>query len=171
MARTKVCPLCGFRKFSLLNGDEVSIKSAKSDCEIKCLEPTCGYTCRVENLIDRPKVLALDADGTLLGYTGCSDFGEPVEGIVDELNKLIKRGWKITIWTCRNADEGIRDHLIKHAIPFHWVNENPFGPKDCSPKIYADVYVDDKGVTFNGSAEGLADMVMAFKPWHKKRRA
>lgn len=171
MARTKVCPLCGFRKFSLPGEGEIDIRTTVPDCEIECLEPSCGYRCRVKDLIDRPKVLAIDADGTMLGYTGCSDFGAPAEGIVDELNKLIRHGWKISVWTCRNADEGIREHLTRHAVPFHWINENPFGPKDCSPKIYADVYLDDKALTFTGAVEGLADLIMAFRPWHNKVRA
>lgn len=165
---TKVCPLCGFRKFGLLDGRAWVNAKDEPDCEIRCLEPSCGYECRVKDLIERPKVLALDADGTLLGYTGCSDFGGPIEGMVDELNKLIRCGWKIAIWTCRNAHDGLRDHLTKHAVPFHWINKNPFGPRNCSPKIYADVYLDDKGLHFNGSTAGLADRIMAFMPWHKK---
>jgi len=165
---TKVCPLCGFRNFTLRNGEVISVNNADDNLEIRCLE--CKHECSIGQLTERPKVLAIDADGTILGYTGFSVFGKPLPGIVEELNKLISHGWKIAIWTCRNANDGLKDHLVQHAVPFHWINENPFGPKKCSSKIYADVYLDDKGLCFTGFTNGLANSIMSFKPWHSKTK-
>ena len=115
---------------------------------------------------ERLPVLAVDLDGTLL-EDDFPNFGKPIAGMADELKKLRAAGWIICVWTCRKDSEELRVHLDKHDIPYDHINESPFKPPDNSDKIQADVYLDDKGMSFKGSAVGLAEKVMYFKPWHK----
>lgn len=62
----------------------------------------------------------------------------------------------------------IKEHLEEYGIPFDAINENPYEAQ-ATRKLYADVYVDDRGLRFNGVAQGLAQRVMdARQPWHKK---
>lgn len=178
MSRPKVCPECGFRQFAahvtvpvMFDGRRVNglLEDPRIDGKdnVSCLE--CGWEGQVRSLMERPRVLALDVDGTLLEYTGSSDFGDPVPGMVRELKKLRDLGWKIALWTVRNPDDSLRNHLASFDVPYDFLNENPFGPPNQSRKMYADVYLDDKAMRFTGDAAGLADRVTAFKAWHKER--
>lgn len=118
---------------------------------------------------NRLPVLAIDLDGTLLEHSHPPAFGEPVRGIVEELNKLRANGWLIAIWTCRADSKELRDHLAKHEVPFDYINESSFRYPDSSEKIQADAYLDDKSVSFDGNTDGLAERIMYFKPWHEKK--
>lgn len=117
----------------------------------------------------RPKILALDLDGTALHYDGNyskGEFGEAIRGMVEELEKLREAGVKIVIWSCRNDSPEMRAHLEAQGIPFDYINDHPWNGPDGPRKIYADWYVDDKcPLVFNGIATGLADKVLSFKPW------
>lgn len=118
----------------------------------------------------RPKILALDVDGTALHYDGRFDskhFGEAIRGLVEELKDLKENGWVIAIWTCRSDSPELRAHLKAQDIPFDYVNDHPWNGPDGPRKIYADVYYDDKALTANGITDGLAERVMAHKPWWK----
>ena len=115
----------------------------------------------------RPKVLALDMDGTLLEHEKYPRYGKPIPGWKEELEALRQAGWKIAIWTCRTKEEydAIREHLTKHEIPFDYINENPHEGPSTSPKIYADVYVDDRCIKFNGDPNGMAAVILKNKRW------
>jgi hypothetical protein len=116
-------------------------------------------------------VLAVDCDGTLLEYKKPPEFGQPHPGIIDEIRKVKAAGWHIVIWTCRNDSLQLRKHLEKHGVPFDFVNEYPYWPPDGSAKISAEVYLDDRAMAYCGSAEGLAEKILAFKPWYKRQDA
>lgn len=116
---------------------------------------------------NRLPILGLDVDGTLLEHTHPPDFGNPIPGMIEELEKLRKAGWIISIWTCRGDVEKLRAHLDMHNIPYDYINESPLKYPDDSVKIQADVYLDDKAMHFDGSTENLADKILHFKPWHK----
>lgn len=116
----------------------------------------------------RPEILALDVDGTLLhydGFKGRDEFGEAVQGMIEELNILKENKWVIVIWTCRPDTPALREHLKAQDVPFDYVNEHPWNGPDDPRKIHADVYADDKNVEFSGIATGFADRVMSHKPW------
>jgi hydroxymethylpyrimidine pyrophosphatase-like HAD family hydrolase len=119
----------------------------------------------------RPKTVAFDLDGTVLEYdegmAEADQFGSPIPGMVSEMRKLWKDGWKIIIWTCRPRSQEMVDHLNNHRIPFHEINVNT-SMFHASPKIYADVYVDDRAISFNGDTEGLARRVKEHQPWNKR---
>lgn len=98
-------------------------------------------------------VIAVDFDGTIVeqDYPG---IGWLKPGVKKNINRLYDEGHTIIIWTCRsNADEEHRDlkdmksFLDNNSIKYHKINENAdcvtFG---CKPKIYADVYIDDRNL-------------------------
>jgi len=104
--------------------------------------------------VSRPKVVAVDLDGTILrfdGWKGQKHFGEPLPGAKEALFELKRRGFIVVIWTTRKNIEDIKRVLAKYGIPFDYINENPHQPPDCGGKIYADFYVDDRAVEFNGN--------------------
>ena len=116
----------------------------------------------------KAKVLAVDLDGTIL-HNEYPYLGAPVDGMKEELEAINQAGWKISVWTVRNNVDDVRKHLIAAGIPYDYINENPYGPVGGNTrKIYADVYLDDKAIQFNGETRGLAKKVVEFKEWHKR---
>jgi hypothetical protein len=116
----------------------------------------------------RPKIIAVDVDGTILKYDRNSHLGEygpPIQGMIRELQMLRDHGWKIVIWTCRTDNEDLRHHLDLSGIPYDFINNHPWNGPEEPRKIMADAYLDDRAITCNGKAEGLAKRVMEFKPW------
>jgi hypothetical protein len=119
-----------------------------------------------------PPILAVDLDGTVLDYDGnCGKdkFGNRISGIVSELQKVRDAGWKIVVWTCRPVTPALKVHLKKNKIPYDYINDHPWngdGPR----KIHATVYLDDKGVSFNGNTTGLADQIINFAPWWRREK-
>ena len=114
----------------------------------------------------QPKVVAIDLDGTIL-KDAFPEKGEPIPGMKEQLEALREMGWKIAVWTVRTDHDDIAKHLKAHDIPFDYINENPHGPPGQKKKIFADVYVDDRAIHFDGDPKGLAKKVIEFVPWHK----
>lgn len=115
---------------------------------------------------NRPKILALDVDGTALKYDGDhTGFGKALRGMSEELHRLKDDGWMIVIWTCRKDTPELRAHLKNEEIPFDHVNDHPYNGPDDPRKIHADVYADDKAFSHNGVVSGFAEKVKRFKPW------
>lgn len=119
---------------------------------------------------NRPKVVAMDLDGTILEQRPFPELGPPMPGIQDELALLKQMGWEIALWTCRDEEfyADIQEHLTANGVPFDYINENPHEAPSTSPKIYADVYVDDRGLQFEGEVRGLAAKILSHRPWHKR---
>lgn len=117
----------------------------------------------------RPKILALDLDGTVLKYRDFEEeLGDPIPGIQRELRAIKAAGWFISVWSVRDDKKKISEHLTKHGIPFDAINENPYGPRnDQGRKMAAHVYLDDRAMQFNGDTTGLAEKILAFQPWYK----
>jgi len=114
----------------------------------------------------RPKVVAIDLDGTILKYNGdYTRFGQPLPGMIDVMHAVKAAGWIVVIWTCRQDTPELRAHLKKHEVPYDYINENPHEPPDTSRKLHADVYLDDKGLRVTGETKGLAEKIVNFKPW------
>jgi len=117
---------------------------------------------------NRLPVLAIDADGTLLFPAKPPLIKPPIPGVIDELNKLRLAGWIICIWTCRSDVFQLKNHLDSFNVPYDYINENPLVKFDHSNKMVADVYLDDKGINFDGNTDGLADKILHFTPWHEE---
>ncbi|MFW9801105.1 MAG: hypothetical protein ACFFFC_00510 [Candidatus Thorarchaeota archaeon] len=121
--------------------------------------------------LDRPKILAMDLDGTLLNYHGFMsrhEFGEPLRGMIEELIILRDAEVKLVVWTCRVDTPELRDHLGANEVPYDYVNDHPWNGPDNPRKIHADWYLDDKNVVFDGIVRGLADRILSHTPWWKR---
>ena len=122
----------------------------------------------------RDKVVAVDADGTLLEYVtpwGLGKFGKPLDGAKETLRELKRAGYTIIIFTSRGDDlEALGGHLYQCGIPFDKLNENPdtAPPNVSKQKVDAGVFIDDRAITFDGSWKGMYERIVAFKPWHKR---
>lgn len=92
----------------------------------------------------RPRVYAVDFDGTLSLGAHYPDIGAPNIPLFKALIDEHMRGNKIILWTCRDGET--LDEAIKwckdHGLIFDAVNEN-IVPWSTSRKIVADAYIDD----------------------------
>ncbi len=105
-------------------------------------------------IIEAPKRFkfhAFDFDGTLV-KNKFPEIGDIISGQVDILNKL----WEdlsniIIIWSCRsgNYENKMRAFLLKHKIPFDFINENPVFDVG-GRKVFAHKYYDDRNAGFGG---------------------
>jgi hypothetical protein len=124
---------------------------------------------------DGPSVLAVDLDGTILEYDGSfgeDEFGPRLKGMVEELQKIKDAGWQIVVWTCRPVTPKLKAHMKKNKVPYDFINEHPWNGKVDPRKIHARVYLDDKGLSFDGKRiKGLAEKVINFKPWWRREDA
>jgi hypothetical protein len=120
------------------------------------------------------KYVCIDLDGTIAHYDdwkGEKHFGEPVEGAQEALKRIHTAGWKIIIFTTRANKKLVSKYLNSHAIPYDAINENPDQPPNTNNgKPYADAYVDDRGIKFNGDWEATTDEVLQFVPWEKRKK-
>jgi len=127
----------------------------------------------------RPKILALDFDGTLCeyeGWKGPAHFGKVIPEVLEELYKLKREAkaegeeWAIVINTTRRTDHALKSHLDKNNVPYDYINKHPWQPPGSSYKMTADVYLDDRALRFNGSATGLARRIREnAQPWTEKK--
>jgi hypothetical protein len=91
-------------------------------------------------------IFAVDFDGTIVDHE-FPEIGMPKEGAIDTLIALQENEHQVIIWTCRCGT-----HLVDMM---RWLNDRGFRPDavNCNvipaigygvPKIYADVYLDDR---------------------------
>ena len=89
---------------------------------------------------------AFDFDNTIY-KTKDLVIGEPIQSTIDKIKILYKdMNNIIIIWSCRNdniLNEGVT-RLINDKIPFDYINENPLCGFDCSNKVFAHYYYDDR---------------------------
>lgn len=118
------------------------------------------------------KTICIDIDGTLVHYEewkGEEHFGGIIEGAVSATHKLHKNGWYIIIYSTRANKELISRFLVDSKIEFDSINENPNQPENAKDgKPYADIYVDDRAICFNGDWEQTLMEIEKFKPWEMK---
>lgn len=119
------------------------------------------------------RIACIDLDGTLASYKkwdGESSFGDVIEGASIALKKLREENWILIIHTTRTNIDAITNFLNNYDIPFDYINENPFQPENAiGGKLYADVYIDDRAVQFNGDWEKTIQQVLNFKSWEKRK--
>ena len=95
-------------------------------------------------------IIAVDFDGTIVDhrYPG---IGKEKPNVVKVLKRLLSEGYTLIIWTCRGGSEliaaynwlkskGLEQIPINRNAPYEQINFQP------SPKIYADVYIDDRNL-------------------------
>ena len=91
--------------------------------------------------------IAVDFDGTV-SEDGFPGVGPPVPGAVETLKELHEMGHKIILWTVRSGSYLSDAVLFMHTfgVPLLGVNENPDWTDGESPKVYAQIYIDDKAL-------------------------
>jgi len=108
-------------------------------------------------------VIAVDFDGTIVEHR-YPEIGREFSDAIDTLKFLQQLGHKIIIWTCRGEES-----IIPVKI---WFKERDFIPDAINrnidtiyngpPKIYADIYVDDRSFPpFRQEWRDLINMVLS----------
>lgn len=112
------------------------------------------------------RTIAVDFDGVIAdydGYKGPGVLGEPRLDVISAMRTLHSEGWKIVINTTRGETE-ILEYLQRHGIPHDEINRNS-DYKTQGPKPVADVYWDDRALTYSGDASKDLDLIRNFRTW------
>lgn len=97
------------------------------------------------------KIIAIDFDGTIV-EDHFPHIGPVRADAKDVIRQLYSDGHYIIIWTCRTGSKmyEVKTFLKENFIPYHQINKsNPDNVEKYgidTRKVYADVYVDDKGL-------------------------
>lgn len=112
------------------------------------------------------KTIVFDFDGVIHKYSkGWQDgsiYDEPVEGIKDLINELHETYDIFVISTRARELSGqidIENYLQKYGIEYECVT---------SIKVPAILYIDDRGICFNGNVNELREQIKSFKQWQQK---
>ncbi len=107
------------------------------------------------------KKIYVDFDGVINNYTGWRDgeLFEPRDGALDFIQK-ISVDYEIWIFTVRDPET-----IWKWLIKYHF---DPFIQDVTNKKEPAHLYIDDRGVNFNGDYEKLKHDMTHFKPYWQK---
>jgi hypothetical protein len=97
---------------------------------------------------DKGYIIAVDFDGTCVEHNYPA-IGMEVEGAVEVLRALNKRGHRIILNTMRSGEK--LDAAVKwfrdRKVELWAVNRNPEQEEwTSSPKVYADLYIDDSAL-------------------------
>ena len=121
------------------------------------------------------KTICIDFDGVIhdysQGWQGVDVFNKIIEG-ADKATFLLKaKGWTIIIYTTRNDTPALREFLDANKIRFDYINYNPNQPKGSeNGKIIADVYLDDRGIRFDGDWQEAINAILNFVPWQSETK-
>lgn len=97
--------------------------------------------------------IAIDFDGTIV-ENRYPDIGKERPFATETIKQLSSDGHKLILWTVRSG-KSLEDALAwcnKHGVTFYSVNGNnpdgalSFSKKEASPKVDADIYIDDKNI-------------------------
>ena len=97
---------------------------------------------------DKGYIIAVDFDGTCVEHNYPA-IGMEVEGAVEVLRALNKRGHRIILNTMRSGEklDAAVKWLSDRKIELWSVNRNPEQQEwTSSPKVYADLYIDDSAL-------------------------
>lgn len=118
------------------------------------------------------KTICIDIDGTICQYlewVSPYHFGKVLPGAKETINKLHNDGWYIIIFSTRSNKDIVGDFLRHNNIYFDSINENPFQPENAlGGKPIADVYLDDRAITFRGDWSNAYTEIINLKPWEGK---
>lgn len=91
--------------------------------------------------------IAVDFDGTCVEHE-YPYIGTDAEGAVEVLRELLQNGCKIILYTMRSGEQ--LDNAVqwfkKRKLPLYGVNSNPDQNWSGSPKVYANIYIDDSAL-------------------------
>jgi len=99
------------------------------------------------------KYIAIDFDGTIVDEMDYPFWGRLKPNAREVIKFLKDKGAQIAIWTCRGGEDArkVKEWLKVIGVHFDYFNE-PFPDLEknfsgiSSPKIYADVYIDDRSI-------------------------
>ncbi len=110
--------------------------------------------------------IAVDFDKTIcddsIDYPG---FGKLIKGTNESLQKLKDMGYRIKIYTCRlNGQAEVKGSFSsQHLELIDWLQENKVPYDDIAipseGKIFAEFYIDDKGIRFQDNWEEVVSFV------------
>lgn len=119
------------------------------------------------------KTICIDFDGVIASrqyWEGNDKFGATIPGVQNALKVLKKEGFTIIVFTCREADEALKNYLKENDITYDYINENPDQPKKSNHgKPIADIYLDDRAVCFRGNWKYALQDIAYFKEWEKDK--
>lgn len=124
----------------------------------------------------KKRTICIDFDGVLHdyseGFKGKDVFGDMLPNADKGTQLLKKKGWTIIIYTTRPKTAKLEKWLKDHKIAYDYINENPNQPEDSKGgKLIADIYLDDRGMRFNGQwSEWLMEEIAGFQPWQEQER-
>lgn len=117
------------------------------------------------------KTICIDIDGTISRYIEWVDaqtFGEVLPHCAEAIHHLKADGWFVIIYSTRADKNEITRFLNENNVPFDAINENPNQPANAvGGKPYADVYLDDRAIQFDGHWEDMYERVSSFLPWEE----
>lgn len=117
----------------------------------------------------KPRI-CFDFDGVIHSYKGewkgaGLATGHPVEGIVELIKRLHDNGYEIVVCSTRSktieGDACVINYLYDIGL-------GSYVDKITSEKPSALVYVDDRGVCFDGNVDGFYEKIVNFKAWWEK---
>jgi hypothetical protein len=117
-------------------------------------------------------ILAIDFDGTIV-HDQFPGIGQIRKNAKEVINQLKSEGYYIIIWTCRTQERGAEaeEFLIENGIHFDQINQScpanveKFTGID-TRKVFADLYIDDKGLILIPEWDDIYDIVHRRLPTH-----
>lgn len=114
------------------------------------------------------RTIALDFDGVLhsysSGWTGPKPMDAPVPGALALVEALKARKYRLVVFTARDDVAAVGEWLKQHGFPAMTVTQT-------KPK--AALYVDDRGLRFDGNPKTILDFVdddPELKSWTDRNR-
>jgi hypothetical protein len=113
-------------------------------------------------------VIAIDFDGTIACYcepAGRCNFGIILPQAKRAINKLRSEGHIIIINTTRFEVKDVKKYLADNGIEIDHINYNPENLKKglSYKKVLADIYIDDRNISFTGDWKQTLIDVKNFK--------
>ena len=97
-------------------------------------------------------IVAVDFDGVLHDGKKFPDIGNPRKGVFHHLIEMRKQGHKVILWSCREG-RNLTDAVMfcnEQGLHFDAINDNLPSMREKygnnSRKVFADLYIDDKGM-------------------------
>lgn len=132
------------------------IPEIEEHCKVEFIErtPNISSTQVKKYLSDTTKynTFVIDVDDTIcFTYNRDFDNSEPNQEVIDKINELYKKGWKIILYTARGAKScnTLKEKEKKYrAVTEKWLkNHNVLYHELLFGKMNADYYIDDKNMS------------------------